>query len=259
MTINQNNEILRVEIGSTAHGTGLERQEDRDELSIVVETPEQIYGLDKQGLKTKMIRTQPEGVRSGPGDLDLTVYSLRTFLSLAASGNPSVLSALWAPVIESTSEGGYLLDNRLAFIGRHVIPRYRGYMHQQGLRLLGLAGSGHGHRGGGRYTADNKFILFDISVGGDVYLAEDVVTQTAALLDIPRVPFIGYRELYTVDEIVDLVRQGYASDVADEFDPTFMAEGIVAKTLEPLYDNRGERVMFKLKARDFKVKARKTH
>ena len=136
----QNKEILRVEVGSTAHGTGLEGQEDRDELSIVVETPAQVYGLDRQGLKTKMIRTQPEGVRSGPGDLDLTIYSLRTFMSLAASGNPSILAALWAPVIEATAEGIYLRDGRTNFIGRHVIPRYRGYMRQQGLRLLGLSG-----------------------------------------------------------------------------------------------------------------------
>ena len=36
-------------------------------------------------------RTQPEGVRSGPGDLDLIVYSLRKWMRLALTGNPTVL------------------------------------------------------------------------------------------------------------------------------------------------------------------------
>jgi hypothetical protein len=37
-----------------------------------------------------------------------------------------------------------------AFVGRHVIPRYRGYMQAQALRLLGLRGGAHGRRGEGR-------------------------------------------------------------------------------------------------------------
>jgi RNA ligase-like protein len=144
-------------------------------------------------------------------------------------------------------------------LAKKIKPVVRGIMGMYGLTEYVLHGEGYGAKvhHGGRYSEDNKFILFDVSVGGDVYLTEDVVTQTAARLDIPRVPFIGDSELYTVDEIVDIVRQGYASDVADEFDPTFMAEGIVAKTIEPLYDNRGERVMFKLKARDFRATRKK--
>lgn len=133
-------EILRVEIGSTAHGTGLEGHTDRDELSVIIEPPGEVFGIGRQGFKTRMVRTQPEGVRSQPGDLDLTVYSLRTFFELAIAGNPSILAALWAPVLSETQEGVALRNHRRAFIGRHVIPRYRGYMHQQGLRLLGLSG-----------------------------------------------------------------------------------------------------------------------
>jgi uncharacterized protein len=190
---NENKEILRVEVGSTAHGTGLEGQEDRDELSIVVETPAQVYGLDRQGFKTKMIRTQPEGVRSGPGDLDLTIYSLRTFMNLAASGNPSILATLWAPVIEASAEGVYLRAGRTVFIGRHIIPRYRGYMRQQGLRLLGLAGSGHGHRGGGRreelieaHGYDTKYAMHAARLG---YQCIELLTTFN--LDMPMLPVPG--------------------------------------------------------------------
>ncbi|HSH59502.1 MAG TPA: nucleotidyltransferase domain-containing protein [Acidimicrobiales bacterium] len=65
---------------------------------------------------------------------------MRRFLRLAASGNPSILMALWAPVLYITPAGEELRALADAFVGRHVIPRYRGYMQAQTLRLLGLRG-----------------------------------------------------------------------------------------------------------------------
>jgi hypothetical protein len=142
--------ILLVEVGSTAHGTGLAGGEDHDEMGVVIERPEQLVGLDERGFSSVMQRTQPEGSRSGPGDIDRTLHSSRRFLRLAASGNPSVLMALWAPVLRTTATGDELRALGPAFIGRHVVPRYRGYMRSQGLRLLGRRGGSHGARGGGR-------------------------------------------------------------------------------------------------------------
>jgi len=141
--------ILLVEVGSTAHGTGIPGGEDHDELGVVVESPAQVVGLDETGFATVMQRTQPEGARSGPGDVDRTLHSLRRFARLAASGNPSILMAFWAPVGHVTPEGEELRALGGAFIGRHVIPRYRGYMQSQAMRLLGLRGGRHGTRGGG--------------------------------------------------------------------------------------------------------------
>jgi hypothetical protein len=142
--------ILLVEVGSTAHGTGIPGGEDHDEIGVVVEMPAQVIGLDVDGFRTVMQRTQPEGVRSGPGDVDRTLHSLRRFLRLAASGNPSILMVFWSPVEVATSEGHELCALGDAFVGRHVVPRYRGYMQAQGERLLGTRGGGHGARGGGR-------------------------------------------------------------------------------------------------------------
>lgn len=143
------NAILMVEVGSTAHGTGIDGGEDHDQLAVVVESAEQLVGLDQDGFKTVMQRTQPEGVRSGPGDVDTTLHSLRRFSRLAASGNPSILMAMWAPVEYCTPLGDELRELGTAFVGRHVVPRYRGYMQAQAKRLLGLSGGGHGRRGGG--------------------------------------------------------------------------------------------------------------
>lgn len=74
--------VLMVEVGSTAHGTGIDGGEDHDQLGVVVETPVQVLGLDEHGFKTVMQRTQPEGVRSGPGDVDRTLHSLRRLCGL---------------------------------------------------------------------------------------------------------------------------------------------------------------------------------
>jgi hypothetical protein len=142
--------ILLVEVGSTAHGTGLPGGEDHDELGVVVESPEAVLGLDPHGFRTVMQRTQPEGTRSGPGDTDRTLHSLRRFIRLAAGGNPSILMSFWAPVIHATDDGLALRALAGAFVGRHVVPRYRGYMESQAMRLMGLQRGGHGRRGGGQ-------------------------------------------------------------------------------------------------------------
>lgn len=164
--------ILLVEVGSTAHGTGLPGGEDHDELGVVVEAPEQVVGLDERGFVTVMQRTQPEGVRSGPGDVDRTLHSLRRFVRMAAKGNPSILMAFWAPVEMVTPEGQELRALGGAFVGRQVIPRYRGYMRSQALRLLGLRGGAHGRRGGGgrdelvaAYGFDTKYAMHCARLG----------------------------------------------------------------------------------------------
>jgi hypothetical protein len=89
------NEILRGVVGSTAHGTAIEGQDDRDEMGVFVEPPANVCGLTS--CDHYIYRDKPEGVRSEAGDLDLTLYSLRKFCRLAAQGNPSVVILLWLP------------------------------------------------------------------------------------------------------------------------------------------------------------------
>ena len=141
--------ILLVEVGSTAHGTGIPGGEDHDEIGVVVEMPADLVTLDAGGFRTVMQRTQPEGAPSGAGDVDRTLHSLRQFLRLSAAGNPSILMTFWAPIELITPEGEELRALADAFVGRHVIARYRGYMQAQGQRLLGVRGGGHGTRGSG--------------------------------------------------------------------------------------------------------------
>jgi hypothetical protein len=129
-------EILRGVVGSTAHGTGMDGHEDRDEMGVCIEPPEAVCGLRQ--FEQYIYRDKPEGVRSGPGDLDLVIYGLRKFCRLAAQGNPSVVLLLWLPeYITITEIGRDLVDMRLAFLSRESGARFLGYLSSQKTALKG--------------------------------------------------------------------------------------------------------------------------
>ena len=137
------NEILRVEVGSTLHGTGIPGQEDRDEMGICIPPPEYLIGLKE--FEHYIYRTAGEGNRSGPDDLDLTIYSLRKYVKLALQGNPSILLTLFVPedkIILETKIGRELMANASWFHSKEAAARYLGYMQSQKLGLTGEKRSG---------------------------------------------------------------------------------------------------------------------
>lgn len=130
------NEILRGLVGSTAHGINIVDQDDRDETGIFIEPPANVCGLTS--CDHYVWRTQPDGVRSGPGDLDLTMYSLRKFCGLAARGNPSVMLLLWLPeYIVLTPAGRALVGAREAFVSQDAGARFLGYLVAQKQKMKG--------------------------------------------------------------------------------------------------------------------------
>lgn len=133
------NEILRTVVGSGVHGIAIEGTDDHDEMGIFVEPRENIYGLGP-ALDHHIWRTQPEGVRSGPGDTDLVIYSLRKYLRLAVKGNPTALIPLFAPesdVLVSSDIGESLRAIRTLFLSQEAVRRFLGYMQRQHERMLG--------------------------------------------------------------------------------------------------------------------------
>lgn len=130
------NEILRGVVGSTSHGTAIEDQDDRDEMGIFIEPPSHVCGL--VSCDHYIYRDQPGGVRSQPGDLDLTMYSLRKFCRLAAQGNPSVVLLLWlSDYIRKEPIGADLVRLRQAFVSKQSGERFLGYLAAQKMRLTG--------------------------------------------------------------------------------------------------------------------------
>lgn len=133
------NEILRVTVGSRLHGLEVGDQDDRDEMGIFVDRPHNLIGLGQQQ-PHYVYRSQPQGVRSGPGDLDLTIYSLRKWMALAIGGNPSVLLPLYAPdehVLIEHPLGRELRELKGAIVWRETLIAHERYMKNQWERMLG--------------------------------------------------------------------------------------------------------------------------
>jgi uncharacterized protein len=129
--------ILRATVGSTVHGLHHGGQDDRDEMAVFVEPPEYLLGLARArgirgglyGFEHYVERTQPEGVRSGPGDLDLVAYSLRKYVRLALKGHPTILLLLFVPdelVHVKTDLGDELRALRPALLSRRAGRGYLG-------------------------------------------------------------------------------------------------------------------------------------
>jgi predicted nucleotidyltransferase len=159
------NEILRGVVGSTTHGTAIEGQDDRDEMGVFIEPPENVCGLTP--CDHYIYRDQPEGVRSQPGDLDLTMYSLRRFCHLAAQGNPSVILLLWLPMhITKMPPGAALVEMREAFVSKESGKRFLGYLAGQKSRLKGeRANTVRRPELVEKYGYDTKFAMHALRLG----------------------------------------------------------------------------------------------
>jgi hypothetical protein len=154
------NTILLGLVGSTVHGVTVDAADDRDEMGICIEPPEYVAGL--RVFNQWVYRTQPEGARSGPGDIDRTVYSLRKWCRLALAGNPTVMLLLHVPddqcsVLEEP--GRELRANKHWFASRRAGRAYLGYMQRQRDRMTGERGQMRVNRPEliARYGFDTKY------------------------------------------------------------------------------------------------------
>jgi predicted nucleotidyltransferase len=136
--------ILRTTVGSVVHGLSNPGTDDRDELGVCVEPPEYLLGFRR--FEHFVYRTQPEGMPSGPGDLDLTVYGLRKYCRLALKGSPTTLLPLFVQgedVIARTAAGEELQALAPAFVARSTGRAFLGYLDAQ---RRGLTGERHATR-----------------------------------------------------------------------------------------------------------------
>lgn len=110
-----------------------------------------------------------------------------------------------------------------------------------------LYGEGCGakiQKGGGNYKSDGQtFVLFDVKIG-NWWLKREDVEDIAKYFDIQIAPVIGKG---TIQEAVELVKEGFDSQWGE-----FTAEGLVMRPKVELKGRNGERVITKIKHKDFK-------
>lgn len=139
--IAEENTILRTLVGSSVHGLSIAGTDDIDLMGICVEPARYVIGLEKFEqyiFRTAEERTGIRDTRSGPGDIDLTVFSLRKWLRLALAGNPTVLTPLFAPaehVQEISDLGEVLRESTAHILSREAGKRYLGYLQGQRKRM----------------------------------------------------------------------------------------------------------------------------
>jgi hypothetical protein len=174
------NTILRVQVGSGVHGIAIEGTDDRDEMGVCVEPQDYVFGLLPLGVPERFEQYEHHTAweregglknRSGPGDLDVTVYSLRKFLRLALNGNPAIIGTFFTPpreIISCNGLGLRLLELAPLIVSKEAGPKYLGYLKAQ--RRSMESGNGKGRDVTrkelvGRYGFDTKFAGHMIRLG----------------------------------------------------------------------------------------------
>lgn len=107
-------------------------------------------------------------------------------------------------------------------------------------------GYGAGIQSGGYYRPDKSFILFDVNIGG-VWLERSNVTDIAQGLGIQEVPVVAKGKL---GDLVEYARGGYDSLIAQE---SHAAEGLIMRPSVELRNRLGDRIITKIKYKDFGI------
>ena len=156
-------------------------------------------------------------------------------------------SAKFSPVKNSENkiqyyleaEGSALIEPKSGFVGVELeeVPVYiYGEYFGKGVQKCG-----------GRYYDNNDFHVFDIEAQG-WWVPKDIRDAYCKGLCLKTVPFIG---ISTLQEFEKMVADGFTTKVEGVKDPTLIEEGIVARPTIPVKDQRGKRIIVKIKHCDY--------
>lgn len=122
----EDNLIWLVRTGSAMYGTQLE-DSDIDLTGVCVEPPEVALGM-LTGQPFQQYQNHVPGEKIQPGAEDKTVFSLRKFAYLCASGDPNLTPMLFTPTSEVRTEWSDDLQRcREVFISKYTGYRFFGY------------------------------------------------------------------------------------------------------------------------------------
>lgn len=165
--------ILRVPAGSTLHGLHVPGTDDRDEVGVCIEDIDAAMGFtefEQFIYRTAAERDGKHDAPSQPGDLDLTIFSLRKFLRLAMQGNPQILQCLFVPMnlwVKGDARGQKLQELAPLIVSRQAGHRYLGYLEAQRQRLLGERGQKKVNRPDleAKFGFDTKYAMHILRLG----------------------------------------------------------------------------------------------
>ena len=145
---------------------------------------------------------------------------------------------------ERASIPAHLMNELIKLFGGETVAQI--FEQKFGSTEVTLYGEGYGAKiqNGGAYRSDVSFILFDVLIG-DLWLTRESVEDIAKALGIDVVPIVLTG---TIEEAVAFVKNKPKSTIG-----TADMEGVVGRPKVELKDRRGNRVIVKIKVRDFEV------
>ena len=225
--------------GSQAHGAKLQGQDDTDWYGVFIEPAEKSLGLDKFEHFVTSTGGGPGG--NGPNDIDVCLYSLRKWATLAVKGNPSALHFLFAPESFCKTWWSIVGRNSEMFMARNHVKAFCGFAHDQLLRLFGEKGQKNVHRkeSEDKFGYDTKYAMHIIRLYGE---AKELMETGRITLPRPNAgELIAIREgKYKLSEIrkigndleADALRASEASHLPEQPNRWAISELISAQYLD---------------------------
>jgi uncharacterized protein len=135
------NSVIHLFIGgSELHGAKVKDTDDIDIYGIYIEPPELVLGLE--ALPHFVWSTAGDERRNGPDDVDVTLYSLKKWASLACKGNPTALHFLFSSNVVSSPVWEEFLRHKKVFLAQTCLPQFLGFADDQLKRMAGRKGRG---------------------------------------------------------------------------------------------------------------------
>ncbi len=127
--------------GSELHGAKVGQTDDTDLYGVYIEDPESALGLSSRD--HFVWSTAGNDRRNGPDDVDVTLYSLRKWAVMAATGNATALHFLFAdPRDVNPRTWRKIQKSKSVFLSRTSAKQFLGFADAQFKRLTGEKGSG---------------------------------------------------------------------------------------------------------------------
>lgn len=128
--------------GSELHGAKVQGTDDLDIYGVYIE-PLNRSPLGLDGFEHFVWSTSGQYERNGPEDIDITLYSLRKWASMAAKGNPTALHFLFSYNFATLVEWiNIRRDVAACVISKASARQFKGFVDAQMGRLLGTRGKG---------------------------------------------------------------------------------------------------------------------
>lgn len=210
--------VLRVEVGSTAHGV-THSSNDMDEIAVYVPPPIEVLGLDTPEHFVYRPGRGPHDP-SEPGDLDRVYYSLQKYMGLLTrKGNPTVLYTLHGPTIAIPDQLGYVLRELAPHFRNEQVKRaYLGYARAQRERIQGDRGAAGRMRrspeGGGEIDWKYAMHMLRLGIQGVEYLSTGKISSPSLELDYLKAVRAG---IVSLDDVVDKALDNEAKIAAFRF------------------------------------------